>query len=87
MTSVEITVNRSYKDFISEKEFTQIIKEMKKPVTERIYVLFTEVPMKELIAFSLRNNNPFENLKNYYLKYIKSIGFKNPELERMFEND
>lgn len=30
MTSVEITVNRSYKDFISEKEFTQTIKEMKK---------------------------------------------------------
>ena len=37
---VEITVNRSYKDFISEKELVQIIKEMKKPETERIYVLF-----------------------------------------------
>ncbi|WP_029523066.1 hypothetical protein [Persephonella sp. KM09-Lau-8] len=85
MTSVEITVNRSYKDFISEKELAQIIKEMKKAETERIYILFTEVPVKELIAFSLRNNIPFENLKNYYLKYIKSIGFK--KLERMFGND
>ncbi len=45
MTPVEITVNRSYKDFISEKELVQIIKEMKKPETERIYVLFTEVPV------------------------------------------
>ncbi len=85
MTSVEITVNRSYKDFISEKELAQVIKEMKKAETERIYILFTEVPVKELIAFSLRNNIPFENLKNYYLKYIKSIGFK--KLERMFGND
>ena len=87
MTPVEITVNRSYKDFISEKELAQIIKEMKKPEIERIYVLFTEVPVKELIAFSLRNDISFGNLKNYYFKYIKSIGFKNPELERMFEND
>ncbi|WP_456465989.1 hypothetical protein [Persephonella sp.] len=85
MTPVEITVNRSYKDFISEENLTQIIKSMEKPETERIYVLFTEVPVKELIDFSLRNRIPFENLKNYYLKYIKSVGFKNLELERMFE--
>jgi len=85
MTPVEITVNRSYKDFISEEKLAQIIKSMEKPETERIYVLFTEVPVKELIDFSLRNRIPFENLKNYYLKYIKSVGFKNLELERMFE--
>lgn len=85
MTPIEITVNRSYKDFISEKELAQIIKSMEKPETERIYVLFTEVPVKELIDFSIRNRIPFENLKNYYLKYIKSVGFKNLELERMFE--
>ncbi|WP_457635931.1 hypothetical protein [Persephonella sp.] len=85
MTPVEITVNRSYKDFISEEKLAQIIKSMEKPETERIYVLFTEVPVKELIDFSIRNRIPFENLKNYYLKYIKSVGFKNLELERMFE--
>ncbi|WP_293442205.1 hypothetical protein [Persephonella sp.] len=85
MTPVEITVNRSYRNFISEKELAKIIKNMEKPETERIYVLFTEVPVKELIDFSLRNRIPFENLKNYYLKYIKKAGFKNLELERMFE--
>ncbi|WP_297492556.1 hypothetical protein [Persephonella sp.] len=85
MTPVEITVNRSYKDFISEKELAKIIKNMEKPETERIYVLFTEVPVKELIDFSLRNRISFESLKNYYLKYIKKAGFKNLELERMFE--
>ncbi len=85
MTPIEITVNRSYKDFISEEKLAQIIKSMEKPETERIYVLFTEVPVKELIDFSIRNRIPFENLKNYYLKYIKSVGFKNLELERMFE--
>jgi len=85
MTPVEITVNRSYKDFIPEEKLARIIKNMEKPKTERIYVLFTEVPVKELIDFSLRNGISFEKLKNYYFKYIKSAGFKNPELERIFE--
>ena len=81
LTPIEITVNRSYRGVLSEKEMAEYIKNMKKPDTERIYVLFTEVPIGMLLKFALRHNIKLETLKEYYESYIKSLGFKNEYLD------
>ena len=81
LTPIEITVNRSYKGVLTEKEMAKYIKSMKKPNTERIYVLFTEVPVGMLLKFALRHNIEIETLKEYYEKYIKPLGFRNKYLD------
>ncbi len=82
LTPIEITVNRSYRGVLTEKEMADYIKNMKKPDTERIYVLFTEVPIGMLLKFALRHNIEIESLKEYYEKYIKPLGFKNEYLDK-----
>ncbi len=81
LTPIEITVNRSYKNIITEKELANHIINMKRPESERIFVLFTEVPVGLLLKFALNNNIEIKKLKEYYETYIKPLGFKNEYLD------
>ncbi|WP_028951053.1 hypothetical protein [Sulfurihydrogenibium subterraneum] len=80
-----ITINNAYKTEIDDKVFAKAIKEMKDIQDERIEVLFTEIPTKELFEWMIANDISIENLKEYYEKYIKPRGLKNLHLEDFFE--
>jgi len=81
LTPLEISVNKSYRDIWTEDKLAEYIKTMKKPDSERIYVMFTEVPIQVLLDFAIRHHIPEKQLKEYYERYIKPLGFTN----RFFE--
>jgi hypothetical protein len=83
-SDVLITVNRSYKNQISDEVLANTILSMKEPTDERIFVLFTEVSAKRLLKWAYKNNISEDTLKSYYEKYIKPRGLKNRELEQVF---
>lgn len=79
------TVNASYKEVWSEEKLAEIVKNMTPPPSERIYVLFTEVPLQSLLKWCLQQNIDFDILKHYYEKYIKPL-YQNKELEEFLDN-
>ncbi|ACN98934.1 hypothetical protein [Sulfurihydrogenibium azorense] len=79
------TINNAYKTEIDDKIFAKAIKEMTDIQDERIEILFTEIPTKELFKWMIANDISIENLKEYYEKYIKPRGLKNQQLEDFFE--
>jgi hypothetical protein len=83
---ISITVNRNYKNKISDEELADIILKMKEPTDERVFVLFSEVSARRLLKWAMENNIPEEVLFDYYKNYIKPLGLRNPELERVFDD-
>jgi len=65
------TINTAYRNEIDENALAKAIKEMKEVKDERIEVLFTEVPVKELFKWMIENDISIEQIKKYYEKYIK----------------
>ncbi|RUM49877.1 MAG: hypothetical protein DSY47_02805 [Hydrogenothermus sp.] len=80
-----ITINNAYKNEIDDKVFAKAIKEMKDFKDERMEVLFTEIPTKELFKWMIENDISIEQIKEYYEKYIKPRGLRNLQLEDFFE--
>jgi len=78
--SIAISVNASYAEIWDGKKLAEIIKNLIPPQSERIYVLFTEIPLQLLIKFCYDHDIPLELLKTYYEKYIKPV-YRNQELE------
>ncbi|HEV08896.1 MAG: hypothetical protein ACP5G3_05275 [Sulfurihydrogenibium sp.] len=85
MSKVNTMINLSYKEEISEDTLADFIKNLKNFDDERMEVLFTEVPITDLIQWCLQKNIDFETLKEYYEKFIKTKGLRNPYLEGFFE--
>ena len=52
---------------------------------ERIEIIFTEIPVKELFEWMLENDISINQMREYYEKFIKSKGLRNKELEDFFE--
>ena len=79
-------INTSFKKEIDDKVYAEAIKQMKDiQGDERIEILFTEVPVKELFKWMIKNDITIHQIKEYYEKYIKPRGLRNRELEEFFE--
>jgi hypothetical protein len=85
--NVLITTNRSYKNQIDNKELINIILQMKEPYSEKIFVFFTECSAKSIFSWCRLNKIPEEAIINYYKNYIKPLGLRNTQLDKILEEE
>ena len=79
-------INIPFKDEVDDKIYATVIKQMKDlKDDERIDIIFTEIPVKELFEWMLENDISINQMREYYEKFIKSKGLRNKELEDFFE--
>ena len=79
-------INIPFKDEVDDKIYATAIKQMKDLKNdERIDIIFTEIPVKELFEWMLENDISINQMREYYEKFIKSKGLRNKELEDFFE--
>lgn len=84
MSKVQTIVNIPFKENLSDDILADAIKSFKDFPDERMEILFTEVPLSDLIKWCIEKDIPLETLKDYYDRFIKKKGLSNPKLEEFF---
>ena len=81
-----VTVNCSYKVKIPEEKLAEIIKSGELPEEKRGYleVVFSEVPLSEIVDFCDKYGITINELKNFYEKNIRPL-FSSKELEELWK--
>jgi hypothetical protein len=85
MKTIDTTVNISLKYPATEKKLSSLIKsgEAEEKYLAHIFVLFTDVPVSDLLTFAEKYNISVSAIKKYYMKYVKKY-YSNHELEDVF---
>jgi hypothetical protein len=85
MSKIQTIINIPFKDNLSEDILVSKIKSLEDFPDERIDILFTEVPIGDLIRWCIEKEIPFNTLKEYYNRFILEKGLRNKSLEEFFE--
>ncbi len=85
MNILWVEVNKSFRNYISERKLARLIKAAKflPEYKERMLILFTEVSPTLIYKFAMEHKIPLKDLKIYYEKFIKPL-CKNEKLEDIF---
>ena len=83
---VYMTINAPFSDMLSEKKLAAILKSGKMPAawSAQISAFFTDVPVQDIMRFSMKYGVSIDRIKTYYEKHVKKL-YVNRELEDMFE--
>ncbi len=83
---VYTTINAPFIDMLSEKKLASILKsgKLSSKWSAQIYSFFTDVPVQDIVKFSMKYDIPLEQIRIYYEKHVKKL-YVNKNLEDIFE--